>query len=322
MESLSNSFKELGLLLFTVPTYAALILLELYFSNLQERDKPLYSWRDSLTNLYLTLSQMVVDVATRWIPTYLAFEFCYRYRFISWENPIWYWFWLLVLQDFCFYWVHRTEHSSRFFWAVHATHHSSEHFNLSVGFRSSVLEPIYRFVFYLPLPFLGFQAKDIMLSFAVTQIYGLLVHTQYIRRIPIYEWVFVTPSHHRVHHALNVRYLDKNMGMWLIIWDKLFGTFQEELTDDKPVYGLVGGSEKNLRGPVNVIFHEFKDIWKDFFVTYRNLPLCVRLKYVFAPPGWSHDGSRKTSQQLRQEAGMATPQNDGLEHAYSISKSC
>jgi sterol desaturase/sphingolipid hydroxylase (fatty acid hydroxylase superfamily) len=152
MESLSNSFKELGLVLFTVPTYAVLILLELYFSNRQERDKPLYSWRDSFTNLYLTLSQMAVDVATRWVPTYLAFEFCYRYHNINWENPIWYWFWLLVLQDFCFYWIHRTEHSSRFFWAVHATHHSSEHFNLSVGFRSSVLEPFYRFVFYLPLP--------------------------------------------------------------------------------------------------------------------------------------------------------------------------
>jgi hypothetical protein len=111
------------------------------------------------------------------------------------------------------------------------------------------------------------------------------------------------------------------MGMWLIIWDKLFGTFQEELPEDKPVYGLVGGSDKNLRGPVNVIFHEFKDIWKDFFVTHRNLPLTIRLKYVFAPPGWSHDGSRKTSQQLRQEAGLEKQPTDSLEHVYNMSNS-
>jgi sterol desaturase/sphingolipid hydroxylase (fatty acid hydroxylase superfamily) len=304
MENLTGSFKELGLILFTVPTYAFLIFLEMFISNRQKLEKPMYSWRDSFTNLYLTLSQMAVDVVTRWVPTYLAFDLCFRYHFITWSSPFWYWFWLLVLQDFFFYWIHRTEHVSRFFWAVHVTHHSSQYFNLSVGFRSSVLEPLYRFAFYLPLPFMGFEAKDIMLSFSITQIYGLLVHTQYIRRIPIYEWVFVTPSHHRVHHALNVRYLDRNMGMWLIIWDRIFGTFQEELSEEKPVYGLVSHETKNLKGPVNVVFHEFKDIWTDFFVIHKNLPLRLRLNYVFAPPGWSHDGSRKTSEQLREEAGL------------------
>ncbi len=303
MESLASSFKELGLVLVTVPVYAILILLELFFSNRQHSDKPMYSFRDSVTNLYLTLSQMAVDVATRLIPTYLAFDLCYKYHFFQMKNPIFYWFWLLVLQDFFFYWIHRTEHSSRFFWAVHATHHSSEYFNLSVGFRSSVLEPLYRFVFYLPLPFLGFEAKDIMLSFSITQIYGLLVHTQYFKRIPIFELIFVTPAHHRVHHASNIQYLDRNMGMFLIIWDKMFGTFQDELPDVKISYGLVGQEDKNLKGPVRVIFHEFIDIWKDFFVNKKELPLSIRLKYVFAPPGWSHDGSTKTSDELREEIG-------------------
>ena len=299
MENLTNSFKELGLVLVTVPTYAILILLEMFLSNQHERDKPMYSWRDSFTNLYLTLSQMAVDVATRWIPTYLAFRFCYEYRLFHIENAVVYWFWLIVLQDFFFYWIHRTEHSSRFFWAVHVTHHSSEYFNLSVGFRSSVLEPIYRFVFYLPLPFMGFKAEDIMLSFSITQIYGLLVHTQYIRRIPIYEWIFVTPSHHRVHHGSNIRYLDRNMGMFLIIWDRLFGTFQAERADDPVRYGLT--TKKDLRGPVRVIFHEWVDIWKDVFQKHRHQPLSIRLKYAFAPPGWSHDGSTKTADELRAE---------------------
>jgi sterol desaturase/sphingolipid hydroxylase (fatty acid hydroxylase superfamily) len=302
METLASSFKELGLVLVTVPIYAVLILLELYLSNRQHRETPMYSFRDSVTNLYLTLSQMAIDVATRIVPTYLAFDLCFKYHFFRIENPIWYWFWLLVLQDFFFYWIHRTEHSSRFFWAVHATHHSSEYFNLSVGFRSSVLEPLYRFVFYLPLPFMGFEAKDIMLSFSITQIYGLLVHTQYFKRIPVFEWIFVTPSHHRVHHGSNIEYLDRNMGMFLIIWDKLFGTYQAELDDVKVTYGLYG-ERKNLKGPVRVIFHEFIDIWTDFFVKHKALPLSIRLKYVFAAPGWSHDGSTKTANQLREEIG-------------------
>ncbi len=298
MESLTNNFKELGLVLVTVPIYTCLILLELFLSHFQKGEKPLYSWKDSFTNLYLTLSQMIVDVATRWIPTYMAFNFCYQYRLVEWSNTVHYWFWLIILQDFFFYWIHRVEHTSRLFWAVHATHHSSEYFNLSVGFRSSVLEPIYRFIFYLPLPFLGFEAKDIMLSFSITQIYGLLVHTQFINRIPIYEWFFVTPSHHRVHHGSNTLYLDRNMGMFLIIWDRLFGTFQEELEEEPVQYGLV--TKKDINGPIKVIFHEFLDIWKDVFDKHKNLPLSIRLKYIYAPPGWSHDGTTLTSEQLRE----------------------
>jgi hypothetical protein len=150
---------------------------------------------------------------------------------------------------------------------------------------------------------MGFDAKDIMLSFSITQIYGLLVHTQYIKTIPIFELIFVTPAHHRVHHASNVQYLDRNMGMFLIIWDKMFGTYQAEMPDIKINYGLVGKEEKNLKGPVRVIFHEYIDIWKDFFVNKKTLPLPIRLKYVFAPPGWSHDGSTKTSKEMRAEIG-------------------
>lgn len=300
--SITDSFKELGLVLVTVPTYATLIFIEMYLSNRQKREPPMYSWRDSFTNLYLTISQMAVDALTRRVPTYLAFNYLYQYRFFQIDNKIWYWFWIIVLQDFCFYWIHRAEHTIRFFWAVHVTHHSSEYFNLSVGFRSSVLEPIYRFIFYLPLPLMGFDAMDIMLSFSITQIYGLLVHTQYIKRIPVWEWIFVTPAHHRVHHASNVRYLDRNMGMCFIIWDKMFGTYQAELPEEPVKYGLV--SKKDLSGPIKVIFHEFIDIWQDFFVKYRNLPLSIRLKYVFAPPGWSHDGSTKTADELREAAGL------------------
>ncbi len=299
MDRFIQSFKELNLILISVPTYVLFMLVEIYLSKRVERVVPLYTWRDSLTNLYLTLAQMTIDVITRWVPTYFAFNYLYRFHVIQWSNHVWYWFWLVILQDFLFYWIHRTEHSSRFFWAVHVTHHSSTYFNLSTGIRSSVLEPLYRFVFYLPLPLLGFEAKDIMLCFSITQIYGILVHTEFTKRIPIYEWLFVTPSHHRVHHASNIIYLDKNMGMLLIIWDKLFGTYQPELATEPARYGLF--TQKDNRGPIRIIFHEFIDIWNDFFRTHKHLSLSIRLKYVFAAPGWSHDGSTKTSKILQRE---------------------
>lgn len=297
----SKNFQELGLILWTTPTYAILILVELYIANSEGR-RNYYNLKDSLTNLYLTLSQMAVDAVTRYIPTYFALNWVFQHRILTWETTgFWYWFWIIVLQDFCFYWIHRLEHSSRFFWAVHVTHHSSEHFNLSVGFRSSVLEPLYRFVFYLPMPLLGFSPMDIFVSFSITQIYGLLVHTQFISRIPIYEWIFVTPAHHRVHHGANIRYLDKNMGMFLIIWDKMFGTYQAELPEEPVVYGLHKPADN--KGAVKVIFHEFISIWGDFFGKNKDLPLGIRLKYVFKAPGWSHDGSTKTAEQYRKELG-------------------
>ncbi len=292
---------EQELLKLTVPTYAILIITEMTLSNWQ--GKKMYSWRDVFTNLYLTLANMLCDVATRGLTIFLM-VLTFRYHIIDASAlkstaPWLYWTLCVMAWEFMFYWLHRMEHSVRFFWAVHATHHSSEYFNLSVGFRSSVLEPLYRFVFYLPLALVGFQPLDAFLVFSATQIYGLLVHTQYINRIPVWEWLFVTPAHHRVHHACNIRYLDRNMGMFLIIWDRIFGTFADEIPEDKPRFGLV--TKQNLTVPFNVIFHEWQKIASDFFVKHKSLPLSIRLKYVFGAPGWSHDGSTKTSEQLRKE---------------------
>ena len=122
---------------------------------------------------------------------------------------------------------------------MHVTHHSSEEFNLTTGFRSSVLQPLYRFIYFLPLVLLDLNHIDIVFMYSLTQIYGILVHTQYINKMPRwFETIFVSPSHHRVHHASNIRYLDRNMGMVLIIWDRLFGTFQAEIDEDPVKYGL------------------------------------------------------------------------------------
>ena len=171
--------------------------------------------------------------------------------------------------------------------------------NATVEFRSSVFQPLYRFVFFIPLAFLGFAPIDIFFVYSLMQTWGLFVHTEMVKKLGWLEYVMVTPSHHRVHHASNVKYLDKNMGFFLIIWDKLFGTFQQEL-DEKEYEPIRYGLTKPLgnQNPANVIFHEWLSIWKD--VRRRDIGWNIKLKYLFKPPGWSHDGTRMTSNELRE----------------------
>ena len=242
------------------------------------------------------IANMGIDVLMRGISLFaLLFAFD-QHLFDLKVYPVLYWISLFLLEDIIFYWIHRSEHKIRLFWAVHVTHHSSEKFNLTTGFRSSVFQPIYRFLWFIPLCFIGFHPFDIFIIFSITQTYGILLHTNLIDKLGFLEYFLVTPSHHRVHHASNVEYLDKNMGMCLIIWDKLFGTFQAELADVKPKFGLY---EKTISAkPQETIFHEFSSIVKDL---KRPLSFSERLKYLFKPPGWSHDGSTKTSEELRSE---------------------
>ncbi len=288
--------KEQLLLLITTPLYLVVIGFEILLSHLHL--KKYYSLKDTLINVYLCTLNGGIDLLFRAVYLVILGSI-FRYHFISFSfNPIIYWVLLFLLEDIAFYLEHRIDHYCRFFWAVHVTHHSSEEFNLTTGFRSSVLQPLYRFIYFLPLVLLGFRPVDIVFTYSLTQIYGILVHTQYINKMPPwFEAIFVSPSHHRVHHASNVRYLDKNMGMVLIIWDKLFGTFQKEVENDPVKYGLT----KRLENPHHlskIIFHEWKNLSADL---RKKIPLSVKLKYLIMPPGWSHDGSSKTAKELRRE---------------------
>jgi len=171
--------------------------------------------------------------------------------------------------------------------------------NFSVEFRTSVFQPLYRFIFFLPLAFFGFKPVDIFLAYSFMQIWGLLVHTTLIHKMGWLEYVMVTPSHHRVHHASNVKYLDRNMGMVFILWDKLFGTFQEELSAEEyePIrYGLTKPLEKY--DPFTIIFHEWKSISQD--LGKKDINWKQRFGYLFRPPGWSHDKSKLTSDEMRE----------------------
>jgi sterol desaturase/sphingolipid hydroxylase (fatty acid hydroxylase superfamily) len=227
-------------------------------------------------------------------------DYFYRLHIFSFSHVIVYWGMLLLLEDFMYYWLHRFDHEIRFFWAVHVTHHSSEHLNFTVGFRSSVFQPLYRFLYFIPLALMGFKPIDILFIYAATQIWGIFVHTKLINKMGWLEYFLVTPSHHRVHHASNPKYLDKNMGMFLIIWDKMFGTFQPELNDKEyqPIkFGLTKPIEKET--PTTIIFHEWVQMWKD--LARKDIGWKEKWFYLFGPPGWSHDGSRLTSEEMRAE---------------------
>lgn len=290
------SARESWFLLLSIPFYTFLIGAEILFSNWNH--KKIYSVRDTVQNVYFTLLNAGLDGLMRWLFYISVLSWSYQLRMFSLTNAYLYWFVLFILVDLAFYFEHRADHYCRLFWAVHVTHHSSEEFNLTTGFRSSIFQPVYRFIYLTPIALLGFTPLDIVFMYSATQTYGILVHTQFIRKMPRwFEFVFVSPSHHRVHHGSNVIYLDKNMGMCLIIWDKLFGSFQEELPEEPVKFGLTKPVQ-DAANPVRIIFHEWQQLFRDL---KKKTTLSNKLRYIFMPPGWSHDGSSKTARQMRQE---------------------
>ncbi len=302
----TEDFRELVLVLISTPIYIVFIGLEIFLSNRKKKD--FYSLKDSTANVYLMLLNMGLDILMRAFVYFILLFFFTKSVFIEstiidgslnrvFTNPILYWFALFILEDFAYYWLHRIDHVTRLFWSVHVTHHSSSKFNLTTGFRSSVFQPLYRFAYFIPIAWLGFHPLDILFMYAVTQIYGILVHTQFVDKMGILEHILVTPSHHRVHHASNIPFLDKNMGMTLIIWDKLFGTFQaEDDCDEEIEYGLTTKQELDM--PVEVVTHE----WKTLFTDLRNTKgIGTKLKILFSPPGWLPGDDSHTSKALQKE---------------------
>ncbi len=297
MESLLN---QEVLYAWSTPFFVLFILFEIAISSFTHQKN--YNFKDTVTNVYFAFLNIGLDLVMK-VFSFFILGFFYQYQFLTWGNQNWlYWVIVLVFQDFLYYLHHYVDHNSRFFWAVHVTHHNSEFYNLSTGFRSPVFQPLYRYFFFIPMAIAGIEPLHIIFAYAVNQIYGVFCHTNFIKSdLGWWGKIFITPSHHRVHHASNTKYLDKNLGMVFIIWDKLFGTFQaEESTKEyeKIKYGL--RKELNNKGPVNIIFHEWNALLKDFLSTKKHLDIKTRFKYVFYRPGWSHVGSTKTSKELQQ----------------------
>jgi sterol desaturase/sphingolipid hydroxylase (fatty acid hydroxylase superfamily) len=284
------------LALFSIPIYAVIIPLEILLSNF--RRQKFYSWKETVMNVYLNLLNAGIDMLLRLFIAFAILYFFYQFHLSIQWHPVVYWVVLLFGEDFLFWVEHYVDHSVRLFWAVHVTHHSSPEYNLTTGFRSSVLMPVYKYLYFIPLVLLNFKPNDIVFMYAITQIYGILVHTQSVKKLPRWiEYFFVTPSHHRVHHASNVPYLDRNMGMLFIIWDRMFGTFTEEDPNEVPHYGITKPIDKPFH-PVHIVTHEWQAIAKDL---KKDVPFKTKMGYLLRPPGWSHDGSTQTSKELQKD---------------------
>lgn len=282
--------REQLLLTFSAPLIVACILLEVAITAWYGRKA--YTLRQTLENLYFAGLNGTFDILLRGVALGIL-TLVFQARLFHLEHGWLYWIALLLLQDFAYWALHFVDHHCRFFWAVHCTHHSSDEFNLSTGFRSSVFQPFYRMLYFTPIAWLGFQPLDILFMYAITQIYGSFIHTEQIRRLGWLEHILVTPSHHRVHHASNPKYLDKNMGMVFIFWDKLFGTFAAEDDADPPRYGLT--KPLPSRDPVTLVFHEWQAITADLRQRARNWG--ERFGFIFAPPGWKPRREREGSNQ-------------------------
>ncbi len=276
-----------------VPAFVLLVLAEMVFAWAKDRRR--YCPRDTLTSLGLGLGSTVAGVlaggfvlaSALWVHQFALFDIGYA----------WYWFVIaFVLDDLAYYVFHRSAHRVRWFWASHVIHHSSQHYNLSTALRQTWTGFFsLTFLFRLPLFLIGFPPAMVFFVAGLNLIYQFWIHTEAIGRMPRwFEAVMNTPSHHRVHHATNPRYLDKNYAGVFIVWDKLFGTYEAERDDDRPRYGIV----KDL-GSFNILWaatHEWVGIATD---VWRAPNWKARINYMIAPPGWSHDGSRDTSETIK-----------------------
>ena len=277
-----------------VPGFVLFVLLEIIFVRLTGRGR--YEARDSAASLTMGFVSELAPLLGGGAVVLAVFMFAYEYRLTTIPNAWWAVVLCFVLDDLRYYWWHRISHERRWFWASHVIHHSSQHYNLTTALRQTWTGQIIGAVlFKTPLVFLGFHPAMVFFVGALNLIYQFWIHTELIKRMGPFEWIFNTPSHHRVHHATNPRYLDANYAGTLIIWDRMFGTFIPEDDAERPRYGIV----KNLGtfNPLMIAFHEWIGIAKDVMgaKSFKEV-----MGYLFGPPGWSPDGSRMTSAMIKE----------------------
>jgi sterol desaturase/sphingolipid hydroxylase (fatty acid hydroxylase superfamily) len=250
-----------------------------------------YELRDTRASLSMGILNVGFSAAAKLL-SIPFFAWVYSHRVVDIGTHWYAWLVLLVAEDFCYYWFHRSHHEVRLLWAAHVNHHSSEHYNLSTALRQALLTPLTGPIFWAPLALLGYPPWMILTAQAWSLLYQFWLHTEAVDRIGPLEWILNTPSHHRVHHGKNVRYLDRNHGGIFIVWDRLFGTFEVEA--EPVVYGLT--KDIKTYNLLQIGFHEVAAIARDV----RRAPgLRAKLGYLFAPPGWSHDGSTQTARELQ-----------------------
>ena len=291
-----QEFIQNDLTFVALPLFFAAMALEAWWSARQGRGW--YRGADTLASLSMMVFAGIVEI----VPRLLAIVIMVRLHEVSPLRDVvqqqwWAWLLLFLLDDFSYYWFHRMNHQVRLFWAGHVNHHSSRYLNFGTALRQGVGERIHKFLFWLWLPLLGFDPAMIITMVSISLFYQFWIHTRAVGKLhPWVEAIFNTPSHHRVHHGSNVRYLDCNHGGVLIIWDRLFGTFSAELDQEPVVYGLTTNIETDH--PLQVLSHEYCALARDLARCER---WSDRWRYLLLAPGWSHDGPDKRARVLRQQ---------------------
>jgi sterol desaturase/sphingolipid hydroxylase (fatty acid hydroxylase superfamily) len=279
-----------------IPFFLALLLLEVAVAAFRHRR--VFEVRDTFASLAMGVGSVIIGLG--WAGAQLAvFGALHRHALFELGTGPWMLAAALLADDFAYYWFHRLHHEVRVFWAAHVTHHSSQRYNLATALRQS-WTPMTTLPFWAPLAWLGFDPLLLVTAHGLNLLYQFWIHTELIGRLGPLEWVLNTPSHHRVHHGANVQYLDRNYGGILIVWDRLFGTFQPE---GEPVrFGLT--KDIGTYNPLRIAFHEWVAV---IAAALRPNPLPVRLAYLLAPPGWSPDSSTLTAAQTQARAAEARP---------------
>jgi sterol desaturase/sphingolipid hydroxylase (fatty acid hydroxylase superfamily) len=296
------------LILYAIPAFIVLMVVEALWARAARREAaaaaaaaPIrgYALPDTATSLTLGIGNVIIAGFTK-AAAYAILVVLYRHRVFTVGTGVAAWVLLFFAEDLCYYAFHRASHEVRFFWAAHVNHHSSQHYNLSTALRQSWTTPFTAPIFWWPLALLGFAPWMIVTQQAISLLYQFWLHTEAIRRLGPLEAILNTPSHHRVHHGSNIEYLDRNHAGILIIWDRLFGTFEPERA---PVaYGLT----KNLDTfhPVRAAFHEWRALFRD---VRSARTLRDALGYAFGPPGWSPDGGFQSTRALQAQRAAAAP---------------
>ena len=265
----------------SIPIFFLLIGIEVLIQQFTKRK--LYRFNDAVTNISCGLTQQVSGVFLKLFGIGL-YVLVYKYLRI-WEIPS-NWYTLVILfiaTDFAYYWAHRMSHEINLFWSGHVVHHQSEDYNLSVALRQSSFQVIWTAAFYFPLAIIGFEPLDFALMAALTTLYQFWIHTEIIGKLGFLEYFMVTPSHHRVHHGRNPKYIDRNHGGTFIVWDMMFGTYQEE--EETPTYGIT--TPVNSWNPVWANFSHYKIMLHEM----KQIPGIVdKIKYLFYKPGWLPKG--------------------------------
>ncbi|NND94408.1 MAG: sterol desaturase family protein [Flavobacteriales bacterium] len=264
-EMLESQLEGLNIVAAAAIPMISLVVLEWILTYFQKKDY--YDTKDTISATFIGLVNVAMSAALKFATFGVILFF---YNLVPWsivgsewmDDPLKYWWAFLlciVSIDFCRYWAHRIAHENRFWWATHVTHHNSEKYNWSVSFRLGWTQHI-KIVFFIPVALMGFDPVLFFICHQIEVLYQFWIHTEYITKLPRpIEYIFTTPSHHRVHHARNAHYLDKNYGSTFIFWDRMFGTFQPEM--ERPDYGIT--KPVNSYNPVTLNFHEWVDIVRD-----------------------------------------------------------